>query len=120
MNLFAFKKGDLEYTAKIIDTLLAAQSDRKLTMAIPSLKQAIVTSKIYESLSTSTIESQMIKERLALLLGESFIKPAKSDQSYLMRTMWLSRSQAEYEEANDSVAVSLDITLARIKTLLSK
>jgi len=89
-------------------------------MVLTSLKQAIATSKVYESLSSSTVESQMLKERLGLLLGGSFVKVDKSDSSSLMQTMWLSRSSAEYEQSSDSVSVSLDSTLAKIKSLIQK
>ncbi len=96
--------------------LLNANADRKLSMAITSLKQAIATSKIYDKVSVVTIEGKMIKERLGLLLGESYVKVNKSDASMLMQTMWISRSPTEFE---DSIkAVSLDATLAKIKSLL--
>ena len=60
----------------------------------------------------------MIKERLGLLLGDSYVKVNKSDVGVLMQTMWLSRSPAEFEKSNETV--SLDTTLARIKSLLRK
>ena len=87
-------------------------------MVITSLKQAIATSKIYDKISVVTIEGQMIKERLGLLLGESYVKVNKSDASMLMQTMWISRSSSEFEDLNE--AVSLDATLAKIKSLLKK
>lgn len=60
----------------------------------------------------------MVKERLSLLLGDSFVKVDKSDASLLMQTMWLSNSAAEYEGSDNSVG--LDLTLSRIKNLLKK
>lgn len=66
----------------------------------------------------STIEGQMMKERLGLILGESFVKVNKSEASLLMQTMWLSRSADEFEETTETV--SLDVTLARIKSLLQR
>jgi hypothetical protein len=60
----------------------------------------------------------MFKERLGLLLGESYVKVNKSDASLLMQTMWISRSSTEFEDLNE--AVSLDATLAKIKSLLKK
>ena len=98
--------------------ILSAKADRKLSMVITSLKQAIATSKIYDKISVVTIEGQMIKERLGLLLGESYVKVNKSDASMLMQTMWISRSSSEFEDLNE--AVSLDATLAKIKSLLKK
>jgi hypothetical protein len=60
----------------------------------------------------------MMKERLGLILGESFVKVNKSDASLLMQTMWLSRSAVEFEETIETV--SLDATLAKIKSLLQR
>lgn len=60
----------------------------------------------------------MVKERLSLLLGDSFVKVDKSDASLLMQTMWLSNSAAEYEGSDN--LVGLDLTLSRIKNLLKK
>lgn len=108
----------MEYAKEIVDVLLLTQADRKLSTVLTSLKQAIATSKIYEKISLSTIEGQMMKERIGLILGESFVKVNKSDASLLMQTMWLSRSAVEFEETTE--AVSLDATLARIKSLLQR
>ncbi len=108
----------MEYAKKIVDVLLLTQADRKLSTVLTSLKQAIATSKIYEKISLSTIEGQMMKERLGLILGESFVKVNKSEASLLMQTMWLSRSAVEFEETTETV--SLDVTLARIKSLLQR
>ena len=108
----------MEYAKKIVDVLLLTQADRKLSTVLTSLKQAIATSKFCEKISLSTIEGQMMKERLGLILGESFVKVNKSDASLLMQTMWLSRSADEFEETSETV--SLDATLARIKSLLQR
>lgn len=67
----------MEYAKKIVDVLLLTQADRKLSTVLTSLKQAIATSKTYEKISLSTIEGQMMKERLGLILGENFVKVNK-------------------------------------------
>jgi hypothetical protein len=60
----------------------------------------------------------MLREKLVLLLGEEFIIRDKSDMSYLLRMVWLSRSTAEFELASDYIKVNLDEVLSRIKQLL--
>lgn len=60
----------------------------------------------------------MIKERLGLLLGESYVNVNKTDTSLLMQTMWLSRSAAEFDDTSE--IAGLDVTLARIKSLLQR
>jgi hypothetical protein len=57
----------------------------------------------------------MLREKLVLLLGEEFINKDKSDMSYLLRMVWLSRSTAEFELASDFIKVNLDEVLTRIK-----
>ena len=57
----------------------------------------------------------MLREKLVLLLGEEFINKDKSDMSYLLKMVWLSRSTAEFELASDYIKVNLDEVLTRIK-----
>jgi len=71
--------------------------------------------KLYDSISTATVQNYMLREKLVLLLGEEFINRDKSDLSYLLRMVWLSRSTAEFELASDFIKVNLDEVLTRIK-----
>jgi len=62
----------------------------------------------------------MLRQRIGLLLGSTFIKVDKSESGVLMQTMWLSQSTAEYEDSNAQVSVSLDSTLSLIKGFIQK
>jgi len=75
----------------------------------------VILTKLYDSISTATVQNYMLREKLVLLLGEEFINRDKSDLSYLLRMVWLSRSTAEFELASDFIKVNLDEVLTRIK-----